>query len=532
MTRGVPSRTTAVVAAVVLGAAGVVLLPAPPAMADGVPSAPLNVQAEVSTTMVQDGAAVMWTAPASSGSSDVTSYTVIPFDQESGVGLGGSVVSGSPPPTATTVSGLVAGDSYTFTVTATNGQGTSVASAASDAVVPVGVLPTQSADASSPGSDGSATTSLGPAGTASSITATAGGGAGTVAVATYPSEPIGSSSVQGRFFDLSVLTGAAFDEVTVTFCGVAVAGTVMWWDPNLRSYVSASTQSAPTGTGRCVTLVITSSTTPSLTDLVGTVFVVPSAPAGAGYEVAAADGGVFALGDATFLGSLPAAGAHVRNVVGMAATPDGGGYWLVGADGGVFAFGDARFHGSMAATRLGAPVVGMAVTPDGGGYWLAAADGGVFALGDAAFFGSLPAADAHVRNVVGMAATPDGGGYWLVGADGGVFAFGDARFHGSMAATRLGAPVVGMAVTPDGGGYWLAAADGGVFALGDAAFFGSLPAAGAHVRNVVGMAATPDGGGYWLVGADGGVFAFGDARFHGSLAGTRLNGPVVGATAP
>jgi hypothetical protein len=49
---------------------------------------------------------------------------------------------------------------------------------------------------------------------------------------------------------------------------------------------------------------------------------------------------------------------------------------------------------------------------------------------------------------------------------------------------------------------------------------------------VVAMAATADGGGYWLVGADGGVFAFGDARFHGSLAGTRLSGPVVGATAP
>jgi hypothetical protein len=32
----------------------------------------------------------------------------------------------------------------------------------------------------------------------------------------------------------------------------------------------------------------------------------------------------------------------------MAATPDGGGYWLVAADGGIFAFGDAGFHGSTA----------------------------------------------------------------------------------------------------------------------------------------------------------------------------------------
>ena len=32
----------------------------------------------------------------------------------------------------------------------------------------------------------------------------------------------------------------------------------------------------------------------------------------------------------------------------MAATPSGTGYWLVAADGGVFAFGDAAFSGSAA----------------------------------------------------------------------------------------------------------------------------------------------------------------------------------------
>ena len=30
-----------------------------------------------------------------------------------------------------------------------------------------------------------------------------------------------------------------------------------------------------------------------------------------------------------------------KPVVGMASTPDGAGYWLVAADGGIFAFGDA-----------------------------------------------------------------------------------------------------------------------------------------------------------------------------------------------
>ena len=65
------------------------------------------------------------------------------------------------------------------------------------------------------------------------------------------------------------------------------------------------------------------------------------------------------------------------------------GYWLVGGDGGVFAFGDAAFLGSMGGTHLNSPVVGIAAAPYGHGYWLAAADGGVFAFGAAPFEGSM-----------------------------------------------------------------------------------------------------------------------------------------------
>ena len=47
------------------------------------------------------------------------------------------------------------------------------------------------------------------------------------------------------------------------------------------------------------------------------------------------------------------AGLHLNKpVVGMASTSDGQGYWLVAADGGVFAFGDAKFFGSMAGHPL------------------------------------------------------------------------------------------------------------------------------------------------------------------------------------
>ncbi len=137
------------------------------------------------------------------------------------------------------------------------------------------------------------------------------------------------------------------------------------------------------------------------------------------------------------LGSSPATAA-TRYSYGA------GGYWLVAADGGIFAFGDAAFHGSMGGTHLNQPIVGMAATPDGKGYWLVAADGGIFAFGDAAFHGSM--GGTHLNQpIVGMAATPDGKGYWLVAADGGIFSFGDAPFGGSMGGAHLNQPIVGMA---------------------------------------------------------------------------------------
>ena len=42
----------------------------------------------------------------------------------------------------------------------------------------------------------------------------------------------------------------------------------------------------------------------------------------------------------------PAPSSSNKPIVGMAAPPTGNGYWLVAADGGIFAFGDATFFGS------------------------------------------------------------------------------------------------------------------------------------------------------------------------------------------
>ena len=255
----------------------------------------------------------------------------------------------------------------------------------------------------------------------------------------------------------------------------------------------------------------------------------PAPAAGRGYWVASADGGVFALGDAPFLGSAGAL-RLTAPLVGLAASPSGAGYWLVARDGGVFSFGDATYRGSMGGGRLNAPIVGMAPTPTGNGYWLAASDGGVFAFGDARFLGSLGATRLN-RPIVGISATPGGRGYRLVASDGGVFAFGDARFYGSTGSLSLKAPVVGMRATASGRGYHLVGADGGIFAFGDAVFSGST-AATRLAAPIVGIEAAPGTTGYWTVGSDGSVYALG-APFLGSLGGSRLNAAVVGlATVP
>jgi hypothetical protein len=205
---------------------------------------------------------------------------------------------------------------------------------------------------------------------------------------------------------------------------------------------------------------------------------------------------------------------------------------MTAADGGIFAFGDAAFHGSMGGQHLNQPIVGMAATPDGGGYWEVAADGGIFSFGDAAFHGSM--GGQHLNQpIVGMAATPDGGGYWEVAADGGIFSFGDAAFYGSTGSLHLVRPISGMATTPNGGGYWLVGSDGGVFAFGNARYAGSIPGSGVtSTARIVSISATPSGQGYWLVGSNGSLSSYGDAAALGSLGGVQLVAPIVGAAAP
>jgi hypothetical protein len=93
-----------------------------------VPTAPTNVDARAASS----SARVSWDVPTGDGDSPITGYTVTPF-----IGATAQTpLDVSASSTSTTVTGLTNGTAYTFTVKATNGVGTSPASAPSSAVTP------------------------------------------------------------------------------------------------------------------------------------------------------------------------------------------------------------------------------------------------------------------------------------------------------------------------------------------------------------------------------------------------------------
>jgi titin len=98
-----------------------------PALAPGTPSG------VVSTANSDGSVGLSWTAPADNGAT-ITSYTVTPTPACGG--CTGLDATGNPAGPTTALSGLALGTSYTFTVTANNGPGPSVASAPSNAVTP------------------------------------------------------------------------------------------------------------------------------------------------------------------------------------------------------------------------------------------------------------------------------------------------------------------------------------------------------------------------------------------------------------
>ncbi len=157
----------------------------------------------------------------------------------------------------------------------------------------------------SPSATGTATAGV------AGFTATA-SGYGSLTVATYQGDPVPGaiSGGTGVFYDVAVAAGSAFGSTDVVACDLNGGNSLQWWTGT--AWVAFSEQSFDPATG-CVTATVSAATSPTLGQLAGTVV------------------------------------APVKGVTG---------YWEVAADGGVFAFGDAGYYGSMGGQHLNQPVVG------------------------------------------------------------------------------------------------------------------------------------------------------------------------------
>ncbi len=143
---GSPPETGAHVTGLVNGTAYTFTVSATNALGTGpeseasTPVTPRNATPEapgsVTATAGNAAATVEWSAPGNGGS-QIASYTVTPFIGSAAQAT--TVVTGTPPLTKATVTGLANGTSYTFTVKATNAVGSGPESAASAPVTPATV---------------------------------------------------------------------------------------------------------------------------------------------------------------------------------------------------------------------------------------------------------------------------------------------------------------------------------------------------------------------------------------------------------
>ncbi len=133
---------------------------------------------------------------------------------------------------------------------------------------------------------GATATSTSPTGTASVVTTNPGGrtvsgsavGSGTLTMAQYLANPVGPATFPalGTYFDSLVSSGSSFASLTLTDCALNGGDGLTWWTGAAWAPVQpAGTVDHTTG---CLTTTLDGTSSPSLTQLTGTVFGVSECP--------------------------------------------------------------------------------------------------------------------------------------------------------------------------------------------------------------------------------------------------------------
>jgi hypothetical protein len=235
-------------------------------------------------TLLIDGNGFMSTA-----NGDPANSTVDWFDRNSGLHSALSLTSITPTQIQAVVPYTLIRDGKTVEVSVNNvspGGGTSN-------VQPFFVTDTNATVTSAetvitdPATGTASTTSVTPSGALLTAEASSGGsaGAGTLTVAQYSEDPIGTnaspntsafSTAEGSgYFDVYVAPGSSFTALTLDYCNTG-GTTLYWWNGSVWALVSNQTYNPSTS---CITVTITTTSSPSIAQLTGTVFGVASGPA-------------------------------------------------------------------------------------------------------------------------------------------------------------------------------------------------------------------------------------------------------------
>jgi len=148
--------------------------------------------------------------------------------------------------------------------------------------------------------------------TPGSYSATASGASGSVTVATYPGNPTSATAPpNGRgYFDVKVSPGNSFSSVSIVDCNLGTGNTLYWFDGT--TWKVSTPQSPNTPNSGCITLTVSSTSSPTLSQLTGTPFAAGTATGPTVARVSAAH----ASRQAGVL-TLTWRVAHTKNVVGF-----------------------------------------------------------------------------------------------------------------------------------------------------------------------------------------------------------------------